>query len=406
MEEVLTSFRQFVSGLQDDICVFADTIKELDSHLHQIFPRFEEYSHILNTSKCRFFVTERISPSFRISKDGIAADPARLAAVRERPMPSTTSKIRAFFNVARYFRNLIDRFSDLSAPLTSLSSGPKNAQISLTPDAHLAWLKTKSALTTTPVIRKFNCRLPVIIESDASKYAIGAALLQPHLTPNFTNSNSSLHSVSFFSKKLTEAQIKYADQEREILGIMLALQYWRHWVGDSVVTVVTDHESLKTIRTKVKQPARIFRFLDAIEHYRIQIVYRQGKANLLADYLSRPTEVSNCSGETLPPSSADRQHQIRRLERLNRIDLQSLYEFLSLGNSLPSQLTEQWARANFTVLNPKLHRIYHFTPTPLGDPPCLPGAIILQEVLEYDELVDLLSQTYKSQGHASISTTT
>lgn len=55
------------------------------------------------------------------------------------------------------------------------------------------------------------------------------------------------------------------------------------------VTVITDHESLKSIQSKVEQPARIARFLDSIKHYSVKIFYRRRKANLLADYLSRPT---------------------------------------------------------------------------------------------------------------------
>lgn len=33
----------------------------------------------------------------------------------------------------------------------------------------------------------------------------------------------------------------------------------------------------------------MMRFLDAIEHYGCRILYRPGKANVVADYLSRPS---------------------------------------------------------------------------------------------------------------------
>ncbi|KAI0997672.1 hypothetical protein K3495_g10516 [Podosphaera aphanis] len=70
MEKVLTPFRHFVSGLLDDVYVFADSIQKLDSHLHQIFPRLVEYGLILNAFKCSF-VSEGIFLGFRISKEGI-----------------------------------------------------------------------------------------------------------------------------------------------------------------------------------------------------------------------------------------------------------------------------------------------------------------------------------------------
>ncbi len=49
------------------------------------------------------------------------------------------------------------------------------------------------------------------------------------------------------------------------------------------MTVYTDYKLLLTFRTKIEQLAYIVRFLDAIKHYAIRIVYRISKSNVLAD---------------------------------------------------------------------------------------------------------------------------
>ncbi|KAI1004357.1 hypothetical protein K3495_g3855 [Podosphaera aphanis] len=226
-----------------------------------------------------------------------------------------------------------------------------------------------------------------VIESDASKSAVGAALLQPHLQLNVEKRSSTLHPVAFFSKKLTDTQTRYAAQERELLGIMLALQHWRHWVEGSEVTIITDHESLKSIRSKTEQPARIVRFLDALEHYGVRIIYRQGKANVLADYLSRPPETANVTGEEAHDhlnGTNSPNVPIKRPEELNRIDLQSIFEFLSQGSSLPPRINEQWARTNFIIHQDQLYKFQRNHFKPLGDPPELPGAVSLQVIPDYD----------------------
>ncbi|KAI0990908.1 hypothetical protein K3495_g17279, partial [Podosphaera aphanis] len=174
MEEVLEPFRDFVSGLLDDVCIFADSTEELHQRMLKLFSRFAEYRLVLNPAKCRFFVPEGDFLGFIISENGVAADPKKIAAIRNRPIPSTTTEICSFINAAGYFRRLIHRFSDLSAPLTDLSVGPKNAPVSLMPEAKRSWQAIVTALTTTPVLRKFDWRLPVVIESDASKSAVGA----------------------------------------------------------------------------------------------------------------------------------------------------------------------------------------------------------------------------------------
>ncbi|POS82548.1 hypothetical protein EPUL_005935, partial [Erysiphe pulchra] len=418
MEEVLGPYRSFVAGLLDDVAVWGDTVEELHSRLLTILKRFVSYGLLLNTSKCRLFVTSGVFLGFVISEDGIAADPEKVAAIRDRPMPSTTSEIRGFIGAAGYLRSLIKNFSQLAGPLTDQSVGPKNKPVKLSAESINSWRTIKNVLTTTPLVKKFDWRLPIVLETDASQKFLGAVLLQPHL--HFIDKQRSiLHPIAYFSKKLNETQQRYSAQERELLCILLSLQHWRHWVEGGDVTVITDHQSLKTIQTKSEQPARIIRFLDTIEHYGIRILYRKGKANVLADYLSRPPQ--NASIETtnaFPVEKGERDEnllhqtdtesqleQVKYPEQLNRIDLQCIFEFLKQEEDLPFNLNPDWVRKNFGIFDNTLHFIKMKKPKQIGDPPEPPGAIILFKVLEYEDLISTVKLLHENLGHASVGTT-
>ena len=222
--------------------------------------------------------------------------------------------------------------------------------MNLTKDSIDSHYKIKKALTTTPLVKNFNWQLPITLETDATQRFIGAVLLQPHL--NSKNSERSfLHWVAYFSRKLNDTQQRYSAQERGLLCILLSLQHWHHWIKGGDVTVITDHQSLKSIQTKSEQPARILRFLDSIKHYRILIIYRKGKANKLADYLSRPPNSINNNtndkdndnliestnlfpieeeevDDPYPTEDEPELKQVEYPEQLKRIDLQCIFEFL------------------------------------------------------------------------------
>ncbi|KAI0993835.1 hypothetical protein K3495_g14349, partial [Podosphaera aphanis] len=147
----------------------------------------------------------------------------------------------------------------------------------------------------------------------------------------------------------------------------------------------------------------------ALEHYGVRIIYRQGKANVLADYLSRPPETANVTGEEAHDhlnSTNSPDVPIKRPEELNRNDLQSIFEFLSQGSSLPPRINEQWARTNFIIHQDQLYKFQRNHFKPLGDPPGLPGAVSLQVIPDYDDLVNALTMVHETQGHATIGTTT
>ncbi|POS84076.1 hypothetical protein EPUL_004293 [Erysiphe pulchra] len=117
MEEVMEPFRPFIAGLLDDVAFWEHTIKELHVQLLQVLDSFALYGLLLNPAKCNLFVTTELFLGFVISENGITADPEKDSAIRDRPMPKTTSEIRGFVGAAGYLRFLMKNFSALASQL-------------------------------------------------------------------------------------------------------------------------------------------------------------------------------------------------------------------------------------------------------------------------------------------------
>jgi hypothetical protein len=138
--------------------------------------------------------------------------------------------------------------------------------------------------------------------------------------------------------------------------------------------VVINHEFLKKFNIKAEQPVRIVRFLDTIEHYGIRIIYRSGKANVLADYLSRPPEIAHPAEEgeeqpdaENPANPAVANMLVKRLEQLTRINLQVIYEFLAIDELLPPIIEAKWVHKHFIKHADSLHKIQNCS-RDSGDP--------------------------------------
>jgi hypothetical protein len=218
MDEIIGNI-EFCAGLLDDIAIWGDSIEQFYKRLKIVFKRLVEYGIMVNVRKTVMFVISEIFLGFVVSKEGIAADPDKVAAIRNRPQPTFATEVRAFVNAAGYFRHFLKNYSEVSSPLTDLIGGPKNQTLTLLPDAVKSWKKIRKALTTTPVVKSFNWTKPVVIETNGSNYHTGAALLQPH----FHDNKRVLYPITYFSRKLTPRQARYSSQKRELLAILQAL---------------------------------------------------------------------------------------------------------------------------------------------------------------------------------------
>jgi ribonuclease HI len=91
----------------------------------------------------------------------------------------------------------------------------------------------------------------------------------------------------YASRQLRKHEENYPTHDLELTAVVHALKIWRHYLMGNKCDIYTDHKSLKYIFTQSELNLRQRRWLELIKDYDLSIHYHPGKANVVADALSR-----------------------------------------------------------------------------------------------------------------------
>jgi hypothetical protein len=130
---------------------------------------------------------------------------------------------------------------------------------------------------------------PFSIYCDASGQDLGCVLIQDG------------HVVAYASRQLRKHEEKYPTHDLELVVVVHALKIWRHYIIDKRCEVYSDHKSLKYIFTHPDLNLRQRRWLELIKDYDLEINYHPGKANVVADALSRRSHLNILTTRELFP---------------------------------------------------------------------------------------------------------
>ncbi|WVZ80310.1 hypothetical protein U9M48_027800 [Paspalum notatum var. saurae] len=93
--------------------------------------------------------------------------------------------------------------------------------------------------------------------------------------------------IAYASRQLRKHEVNYPTHDLELAAVVHALKIWRHYLFGNRCEIYTDHKSLKYIFTQNELNMRQRRWLELIKDYDLEIHYHPGKANVVADALSR-----------------------------------------------------------------------------------------------------------------------
>jgi hypothetical protein len=99
--------------------------------------------------------------------------------------------------------------------------------------------------------------------------------------------------IAYASRQLRKHEKNYPTHDLELAVVVHALKIWRHYMIGTKCKIFTDHKSLKYIFTQKELNLRQRRWLELIKDYDLEIQYHPGKANVVADALSRKGQVNN-----------------------------------------------------------------------------------------------------------------
>lgn len=205
VDEVLEGLTGVVT-IMDDILVYGSTRSEHDKNLRQVLNRSRERGIRLNEEKLEVGVTEVRYFGHLLTSSGLKPDPAKVSAIHDMKPPQNQAELETFLGLVNYLAKFAPNISDVTAPLHQLLV-KANEFVWDAPQSQ-AFGKVKDIITKSPVLAYYDPNKPLTLQVDASKYGLGATLLQEGKP------------VSYASKSLTVTEQNYANIEREMLGIV------------------------------------------------------------------------------------------------------------------------------------------------------------------------------------------
>ena len=274
-----------VTNLIDDFCVHGSTQEIHDQRLNAVLNRLQENGITLNPDKCIFSASSIRYLGFIIDFSGVHADPEKVSAITEFPVPKNVSEVRRFLGILNQLAKFIPNLSEKTKHLRSLLS--KNKDWYWDTVHKNCFENLKSLLTSTEVLTLYDVDRPTRLFCDASRNGLGAVLLQ-----KVGDGDSEIwRPVAYASRSLTDAESRYAIIELETLAICFGAERFQDYlIGLNNFEIITDHSPLVSLLQQKnidELPIRIQRFRLRLLRFSYTVTYIKGKSQLTADALSR-----------------------------------------------------------------------------------------------------------------------
>ncbi|GJX78749.1 putative reverse transcriptase domain-containing protein [Tanacetum coccineum] len=276
-------FQVMSFGLTNAPAVFMDLMnqKEHEEHLRQILKLLKKEELYAKFSKCEFWISRVQFLGHVIDCRGIHVDPAKIESIKDWASPKTPTEIRQFLGLAGYYRRFIEGFSKIAKSMTKLTQ--KGVKFDWGDKQEAAFQLLKQKLCSAPILALPEGSEDFIAYCDASKKGLGAVLMQREKV------------ISYASRQLKIHEKNYTTHDLE-LGAELNMRQ-RRW-------------------------------LELLSDYDCEIRYHPGKANVVADALSRkerePLRVRALVmtiGLDLPKQILKAQTEARKPENIKKEDV-------------------------------------------------------------------------------------
>ncbi|GJR21463.1 putative reverse transcriptase domain-containing protein [Tanacetum coccineum] len=246
-------------------------------HLKLILELLKKEGLYAKFSKCEFWIPKVQFIGHVIDSKGIHVDPAKIESIMDWASRKTATEIRQFLGLAGYYRRFIEGFSKIAKSMTKLTQ--KKVKFDWGNKQEAAFQLLKEKLCSAPILALPEGAENFIVYCDALHKGLGAVLMQNEKV------------IAYASRQLKIHEKNYTTHDLELGAVVFALKIWRHYLYGTKCTVFTDHKSLQHILDQKELNMRQRHWLELLSDYDCEIHYHPGKANVVADALTRKERI-------------------------------------------------------------------------------------------------------------------
>ncbi|GKB88339.1 putative reverse transcriptase domain-containing protein [Tanacetum coccineum] len=298
----------------NDILIYSKSKKEHEGHLRTILKLLKEEELYAKFSKCEFWLSKVQFLGHVIDSGGIHVDPVKIKSIKDWASPKTPTNIRQFLGLAGYYRRFIEGFSKIARPMTKLTQ--KSVKFEWGEKAEMAFQLLKQRLCSAPILALLEGSDNFVVYCNASHKGLGAVLMQKEKV------------IAYASRQLKVHEKNYTTHDLELGAVH-----------------ILDQKELNM---------RQRRWLELLSDYDCEIRYHPGKANMVADALSRKGNF-NCEDQNQSRRTNVVADTLSRRERPKLIRVRALV--MTIGLNLPKQIlnAQSEARKEENFINEDVH---------------------------------------------------
>jgi hypothetical protein len=191
--------------------------------------------------KCEFGKIALVYLCHIVGEGQLKIDPSKIDVIVNWPKPKSVTEIQSFLGAVQYWRRFIPNFSFIASPLHALTSVKNTFQWEGKQQKTFDTLKEK--INTAPVLALLNLQQSFEIKTDASRYDMGAVLMQ-YRKP-----------ICYHSENFNQVVVNYPTYNKELYALFQSIKKWKHYLLGKETIIHTNHQPLQCLHehTKLKQ---------------------------------------------------------------------------------------------------------------------------------------------------------
>jgi len=226
----------------DDILIYSNNMSEHHWYVKEVLKHLCKAGLYAKAEKYKFHSESVEYLGYILSHSGLTMSDDKIKIIQDWPEPKKVKDIQFFLGFTNFYRRFIFNYSDIVIPLTRLTR--KDIPWKFDSSCVDAFNSLKKAFTSAPILTHWIPDAQLIVETDASDYALAAIL-------SIVNEDNEVHPVAFHSHTFTVAELNYDTHDKELLAIFEAFKIWQHYLEGPAypIDVVTDYKNLEYFST-------------------------------------------------------------------------------------------------------------------------------------------------------------